>query len=298
MEQQESDYFSMRVTSQAAGVVARVLARVHRDSARKFGFWYRLKTLMYPRWCSPIEWNPKIALPNGATMGAPFGEIQGMSLILDSCWEPEVTERLLTTLMPGDVFLDVGANMGYYTLLASRLVGLEGLVVSFEPSPSNLRNLSINLAENKLSNVALVSLALSDCTGIAKLWSAPYYNTGVCSLNTTSAASTSAFDWVATTRLDDLRGIRDLATRARLLKIDTEGAELQVLRGSSEFLQASTRLEIVCELSPSWCSSSDLVTYLAQFGYRGEFFSNGVWQSLEMSRPTVQCNAWFRRRTM
>lgn len=285
----------MRVTGQVAGMVARVLTRANRGAARRFGFWYRSKTVMHPKWCTPIDWEAHIELPTGAVMAAPFGEIQGMSLILDSCWEPEVTERLLATLKPGDVFLDVGANMGYYTLLASRLVGESGLVVAFEPSPKNLQKLASNVAANNLTNVAIVSMALSDQADIARLWSAPYYNTGVCSLSEDSAASKSAFHWVPTTRLDELGCVANLAPRARLLKLDAEGVEMHVLRGAVNFLRECRQLELVCELSPQWCSSSDLISFLADLGYRGEYFSGSSWHSLESSQPSAQCNAWFRR---
>jgi FkbM family methyltransferase len=230
-------------------------------------------------------------------MVAPFREIQGMSLILDACWEQEVTVRIMDTIRPGDVFIDAGANMGYYALLASRAVGPDGLVLAFEPSPPNLGLLLTNLALNACRNVIVYSLALSDQAGVAKLWSAPYYNTGVCTLRGPEFAdSDSRYTWTATTRLDDVPSIRDLAPRVSVLKIDTEGLEHSVLQGAEHLVRGSRRLAVTCELSPQWYSTADLVGLLRSWGFAGEYYEDGRWHALTTGvLPSRQCNAWFWR---
>src|SRR5262249_887460 len=77
-------------------------------------------------------------------------------------WEPCLTCWILEQLAPGDVFIDVGANIGYYSLLASKLVGEFGLVVAIEPSPTIFNTLKNNLALNKARNIRLVNMAVSD----------------------------------------------------------------------------------------------------------------------------------------
>jgi FkbM family methyltransferase len=285
----------MQLTGRCAGLVARVLSSAWPRAARRFGFWYRRQTVLHPRWCSPIGWETTVRLPNGAAMAAPFREVQGMSLILDACWEPEVTERILNNLKPGDVFIDAGANMGYYSLLASKAVGPDGLAIAFEPSAANLRHLLANLAINDCSNVVVISMALSDRAEVAKLWSAPYYNTGVCSLRDSRFVGPADFHLTGTARLDDFQMLRDLGPRASVLKVDVEGLELKVLRGAEALLRASPRLRVVCELSPEWYSSAELVNYLQSLGYHGEYYSAGVWGPLAGVLPTRQCNAWFWR---
>ncbi|HEV3047165.1 MAG TPA: FkbM family methyltransferase [Solirubrobacteraceae bacterium] len=83
--------------------------------------------------------------------------------------EPEIQELLAANVKPGSVVWDVGANVGFLTLIAARLVGPEGRVVAFEPLPSNCEAIRRNLALNEMGNVEVVGVALSDEVGSAKL---------------------------------------------------------------------------------------------------------------------------------
>jgi FkbM family methyltransferase len=219
-----------------------------------------------------------------------------MALILNRCWEKELTNRIQDNLKPGDVFVDVGANMGYYTLLASRLVGEEGLVLAYEPSQANLKVLLQNLILNGSRNVAAFSMALSDRSSIAKLWSAPSYNTGVCTLRGPDFAADSDYTLAPTERLDQLQVVEMLASRIRLIKVDAEGHDMEVLRGAEGILKSGHRLMLTCELSPQWAPVSEVLDYLGSFGFVGEYFVDGKWRPLcKASLPVTQCNAWFWR---
>ena len=77
-------------------------------------------------------------------------------------WEPDITRWVAGRLRPGDGFVDVGANVGYYALLASKLVGAEGCVVAVEPLPESFVALKANLALNAAMNVRAVNMAASD----------------------------------------------------------------------------------------------------------------------------------------
>jgi FkbM family methyltransferase len=83
--------------------------------------------------------------------------------------EPEIQELLAANVKPGSVMWDVGANVGFLTLIAARLVGPNGQVVAFEPLPSNCEAIRRNLALNQMGNVEVVGVALSDEIGSAKL---------------------------------------------------------------------------------------------------------------------------------
>jgi FkbM family methyltransferase len=83
--------------------------------------------------------------------------------------EPEIQELLAANVKPGSVVWDVGANVGFLTLIAARLVGPNGQVVAFEPLPSNCEAIRRNLALNQMVNVEVVGVALSDEVGSAKL---------------------------------------------------------------------------------------------------------------------------------
>jgi hypothetical protein len=80
-------------------------------------------------------------------------------------WEPEVVRSIQKHVIPGTTVLDIGAQSGFYSLLLSRLVGLEGMVVAFEPLPANFRVLEENLNLNKVQNVTIRREAVSDRTG-------------------------------------------------------------------------------------------------------------------------------------
>jgi FkbM family methyltransferase len=287
----------MKAVGQLAALVARVLSSSSATGARRFGFWYRKQTVLHPRWCAPINWESRVRLIGGSYMAAPFGEVQGMSLILDGCWERELTDRIIAALKPGDVFVDVGANMGYYALLASTAVGSNGLVLAFEPSPTNLQALLKNLRLNASANVMVLNLALSDQDSVVKLWGAPYFNSGVCSLRGPDfASSPSDFTLTPTARFAGIGALKSLWRRIGLMKIDVEGLELSVLRGAEELLRANPRLQLTCEVSPEWCKAAELVDYLGGLGFRGEYYADSAWLPMVPGKlPQEQCNAWFWR---
>ena len=184
-------------------------------------------------------------------------------------YEPELSclEELLS---PGKTFVDVGANVGIYTLAASRIVGETGRVIAFEPSIQSLPALRRNIALNHLTNVALFPVALSHVTGMAKLYHGP--NPSLNSLGKETAWSEDAEE-ITTETLDGM------VERARLdhvdvIKADVQGAEELVLRGARRLL-TSMRPTIIFEIFPEGTAPLRLAPYgawefLATLGY--EFF--------------------------
>ena len=137
---------------------------------------------------------------------------------------------------PGDVVMDVGAHVGFFTLRAAKMVGEEGLVVAVEPEPHNFSLLVKNIRLNGLGNVVAVRCALSDREGIAELHICGSYS--VCH---TMRPELFDHDYVGTlevptTTMDSL--VRGLGLdRLDFIKMDVEGAELLVLRGGLETLR-------------------------------------------------------------
>jgi FkbM family methyltransferase len=86
-------------------------------------------------------------------------------------WEPNITHVISGILQEGDVFVDVGANIGYHSLLGSKLVGSTGSVVAIEPVPDTFAMLLDNLRLNSCSNVRAVNVAVSDCPHKMPLYS-------------------------------------------------------------------------------------------------------------------------------
>jgi len=83
-------------------------------------------------------------------------------IYLFGVWEANLSSWIRSALKPGDVFVDVGANIGFFSLLASQIVGSEGRVVSIEPSPTIFAQLTANVALNRVGNIRLVNCAASD----------------------------------------------------------------------------------------------------------------------------------------
>jgi FkbM family methyltransferase len=171
--------------------------------------------------------------------------------------EPAVQEELVRILHPGSVVYDVGANVGFLTLIAARLVGPEGHVYAFEPIPANVRAIERNAALNELGNVTVVELALSDRAGDAVL-RIPHANQGarLASLGESSGEEELT---VRTAALDELDGLRP----PDLLKLDVEGAELLVLQGAKRCLETH-RPALICELHDTRAAIEEL---LPQLGY-------------------------------
>jgi FkbM family methyltransferase len=286
---------SRLTTATLAGGVSRLLPALNARATKAFYFWYRVRAVRHPNWVAPIKWAPTVRLRNGLRFCAPFTEVHGMSVTLTREYEPELAQRIESHLRPGDWFVDVGANMGYFTLLAAKIVGRDGLVVAFEPSPGNLNLLTQNIALNEVSNVLVVASALGDETGLMRLTVPPFYNNGVSTLRASQNGAATTPAWVQ--RFEDVPVLAAERERIALVKIDTEGLEPNVLRGMSNFLNGSSpRLAIACELSPEWYDVKELLKNLAAMGFTGEYFVDGKWQILDAELPPrVQCNAWFTR---
>jgi len=163
-------------------------------------------------------------------------------------YEPELI-YLEKFLSPGSTFIDVGANMGIYTLVASRLVGEAGYVIAFEPSAQSFSLLRRNIALNALTNVLALPEALSNERGRTKLYHGP---DPVCNSLGRDFSWDGDSEDVATETLDNLLR-RTSLRRVDAIKIDVEGAEELVLRGA---LNTLTRMRpaIVFEINPGACS--------------------------------------------
>jgi FkbM family methyltransferase len=168
------------------------------------------------------------------------------NLLARGCWEPEVTVAFNRLLKAGMVFVDIGANVGYYTLLAARAVGPSGLVHAFEPEPRNYELLGKNIQENGYTTVVAVRKAVSDRTGASQLWLDPG-DPGRHSLWGDPSGSTPVP--VDTVSLDDYFG--HSGRLPDILKIDAEGAEELILSGMTRILESRNRLALIMEFYPA-----------------------------------------------
>ncbi|MFJ2743604.1 FkbM family methyltransferase [Streptomyces sp. NPDC087440] len=164
-------------------------------------------------------------------------------------WEPHMTAWLKSRLGPGDVLVDVGANIGYFTVLGSRLVGSTGRVVAIEASPVFHRRVLQHLDLNGCENVRAINGAVADTTKPLTFVLASSNNMGANSIVPYDGPAESAFTMDARP-LPDLLEPDELA-RARVIKIDVEGAEGSVIRGLGPVLgQLRQDVEIAVEVTP------------------------------------------------
>lgn len=149
--------------------------------------------------------------------------------VLGGTYEPEQTALFARWLAPGDTLLDVGAHVGYYTLVSSGLVGAGGRVYAFEPNPRNVRFLRRHVEANAAANVQVVESAVSDRAGTVRFDFGSGSGTG-------HIAEAGTLE-VRATRVDDF--VREQGISPGAMKIDVEGAEVRVLRGALETLRRS-----------------------------------------------------------
>lgn len=214
-------------------------------------------------------------------------------------WEPFETAVFLSLLRPGDTVLDVGANVGYYTVLAARAVGGAGRVHAIEPDPDNLALLRSNLALNGLGNVVVHPVALSDHAGEAALYR-DAANRGDHRLYPAAGEPREAVT-VPVTTLDALLGQAPLP---RVIKMDAQGGELAIFRGMAGLLaRRPPRLRILMEIWPyglrqGGASPAELLALLRGHGFRARVIDEGARRLEPVSYPALEERletAWYTR---
>ncbi|HXQ58794.1 MAG TPA: FkbM family methyltransferase [Acidimicrobiales bacterium] len=223
------------------------------------------------------RWGAKMLVDTRDAMVSPW-------LVLDGLWESHVTDWMQHTLQPGQVFVDVGANIGYFTLLGAMLVGPEGRCVGIEAHPRLAELLQRNVIINGLHGYVTTwhRAAWSEATEL-KLHMRGHFasNSSIGSIGPealTRLGDTESIVEVEAVRLDDL--LADLP-RIDVLKIDVEGAEVHVVTGLARTLDANPGLTIMFEWSPAQITDvgddpGTLVDLLISHGFRFRLLEAGL----------------------
>lgn len=217
------------------------------------------------------------------------GRLMGKKWIVGSykhgCWLGSYelsTQRLMTSLIePGKVFFDLGANVGFYTLLASVLVRENGTVFAFEPLPRNLHYLDRHMELNRVTNVTVVRAAVSSHPGKTLFYDMGEEGGGgqISSAFDAAEASTRVPRVPAQATLPvDLVQLDDLVSRGEApapdyIKIDVEGAEADVLAGSRTILK--TQKPIIFLSTHGRDAHDRCLTILTNSSYICEPLNNG-----------------------
>ena len=179
------------------------------------------------------------------TEGLPKRYEQAFQSYITLNWEKITTEMFKEAVKEGDVVVDIGANMGYFTLLAARLVGKTGRVYAFEPEPTNYSLLLKNIEVNGYDNVVPVQKAASNKSGKVKLF-----------VSEEDAGNSTIFQYgdgrkfieVEAVTLDEF--FADKAHPINVIKMDAEGAEMAVLLGMDRIIRENQDIKIFSELYP------------------------------------------------
>jgi FkbM family methyltransferase len=195
------------------------------------------------------------------------------ALISTETWEPQTTDIFESLLQDGDIVIDIGAYVGYYTLLAASKVGKEGQVFAFEPNPLTYALLTKNIETNGYTNVAAIQKAVSNKNGSAILYLR--YDTSAYSLFEDCSYMRPVGEiTVQTICLDDFfKDLELLTSRIKLIKMDVEGAEMLALLGMSRLIRSSKKLSMILEFNPSFINASghqpeELLNKIAEWGFK------------------------------
>jgi FkbM family methyltransferase len=174
--------------------------------------------------------------PNGGRVFLHHREDIGLVVLMSGGFERAETEFAIEQALPGTVAIDVGANVGMFTVPLALAVGPSGRVLTIEPSPENVERLESNLELNGLENVVVEPIAVGDKAGqlVLQLASDPGFH------STAEIAESRAVEGNLTVRAETLDQVwlRAHAPAVSFIKIDTEGSEDAVLRGAEQILQA------------------------------------------------------------
>lgn len=174
-------------------------------------------------------------------------------------------------LKPGNVFFDVGANIGLFSLHASKRIGTEGRVCSFEPSPETYKRLKKNFEVNDINNAVAENVGLSEKKDILKFnVSNSGYDAWNSFANLSDVGEFNCID-VPVISLDEYI-IREKISKINLIKIDVEGWELFVLKGATNLLSSDDAPVLMIEFTETNTFSAgyycgELFDYMKSFGY-------------------------------
>lgn len=181
-------------------------------------------------------------------------------------YEPVTTSVFLAAIERRSIIVDVGAHLGYYSCLASRATGPRGVVYAVEPFESNVKCLQRNISLNAIKNVVVCQIAASNTSGRRKFHvthssdSHGFYEHPVARTLETIEVAVEPLDLV-------------IERRAHVIKIDVEGAEIEVLGGMRQLLERSPGATVIVEWNPACLKGAghnpmDLPRFLQELGLR------------------------------
>ncbi len=184
-------------------------------------------------------------LPEGTVFFDPQDPVLSGAVSLGQ-YEPKTTSIFRSLIAEGMAVVDIGANLGYFTLIAAGKVGPSGKVFSYEPDPHNFALLKKNIDANNFRQAMAIPLALSDQAGTREL----FFGDNQCTLSFADKRGAGRSETVQTDTLDNsLKAFG--SPRIDIIKMDIEGAEPIALEGMKETIARSPKLAMLFEYHPN-----------------------------------------------
>jgi FkbM family methyltransferase len=203
-------------------------------------------------------------------------------------FDPVGIRFIKNQLYEGEIFVDIGANVGAYSLVASKLVGKSGKVIAFEPASKSFLRLVKNISLNGITNIIPERLVVIDKSSQTDLYISGSQNTGMSSIYHHDY-ETGITEKVESVSLDDYIAKKEIS-RISLIKIDIEGSEFLALKGMQKVL-TGMRPKILVELKEETLKSSgytekDVISHLEKAGYSRFIIDEKGNISNDLSRQT------------
>ncbi len=191
---------------------------------------------------------------------------------LEDEYEAPVERVLLSNLRPGTVFYDVGGHIGVFSLIAARNLGAHGSVFVFEPDPSNVRRIKEHAFRNQLDSIRIIPKAV--CSTVGRLRFQRASSQSSMNRGALVEAASAAEEFTIEVESITLDAIAREHALPSLIKIDVEGSEAAVLRGSEEIFRSAKPL-LVCEIHHEQ-ASSDVTRWLLERGYMFQWLESST----------------------
>jgi FkbM family methyltransferase len=203
---------------------------------REYGKYTILTKLFFPYLANSKNIIHRTKLLNSFYMDLDVSEYVQAHLFVFGIFESETINFCKKAMKNGDFIFDIGANIGFHTLVFNSLVTPKGKVISFEPEDSNFNKLTNNISINNISNsISLIKKAASDKNETLKLYLAKDNNLGAHSIFERDELSKEFLE-IPAIKIDDFV-IENKIEKIDFIKIDVEGAEMQVIKGMTETIK-------------------------------------------------------------
>lgn len=221
------------------------------------------------------------------------GDYDGLRYLIHGITAGDPMTALLQRILgPGDAFVDVGANVGLYSVVAYLCVGASGRVLALEASPTTFQRLKV-ITTHAPPNVEVRHCAVADKPGMLDFFVGPQEHSGVSSLRNLGAAATQQ----VTVRADTIDRMLAEWPKVRFVKIDVEGAELSVIQGALRTIERH-RPMLAMELTPRFLAAfghslDELLAVVLRRGYRCRRLKQPFQEFTALAEDEFQCDVVF-----